>query len=112
MTYTLRLTLIFICATTFWYVMRKIRKSQIQIEDSIYWIVFSTLLLVLSIFPKLGETGARFIGVMSPVNFIFLLMIAVILFKNFSLSIKISQLDNQVKQLTQEIALHKNETIT
>ena len=109
MTYTLRLMLLVICTITFLYVMRKIRKSQMQIEDSIYWIAFSVLLLILSIFPILGEIGSRLLGIISPVNFMFLFIIAILIFKVFSLSIKVSQLDNRLKQLSQYIALEKNE---
>ena len=53
MSVMLRTALIIISALTLWYTARKIRKSQLQIEDSIFWLVFPAALVVLSIFPIL-----------------------------------------------------------
>ena len=37
---------------TFLFVMKLIRKSTVRIEDTLFWIVFSIVLILLSIFPK------------------------------------------------------------
>ena len=72
MSVMLRTALIIISALTLWYTARKIRKSQLQIEDSIFWLVFPAALVVLSIFPDIASWAADQLGVQSPVNFIFL----------------------------------------
>lgn len=105
MTVSLRIVLLVICLITFWYVVRKIRKSQIQIEDAVFWIILSFVLLILAVFPSIARLGARILGVLTVTNFVFLAIIFVLLIKLFSLSIHLSQMDNRIKQLAQQIAL-------
>lgn len=105
MSLALRIILIVMAILSFVYFIRKIRKSQMKIEDAIYWTVFSIMIIVLSIVPELVIFVADAIGVESPVNFLFLAIIFLILLKLFSMSIKISQLENKVSVLTEEIAI-------
>ena len=59
MTITLRIFLIlFSVATAFW-VFRRIRKSQVMIEDSVFWLVFSMLLVLMGIIPDIVSWGAN-----------------------------------------------------
>ena len=51
------------------YVLRKIRYSKFKIDDSIFWICFSFILILISIFPGVLTVGAKKLGVISPVNF-------------------------------------------
>ena len=97
MSIMLRTALIVISLLTLWYTARKIRKSQLQIEDSIFWMAFPAALVILSVF----------LGVQSPVNFIFLAVIFILIVKIFSLSLRISQLDTKIRTLTQEIAIRE-----
>ena len=60
----------------FW-ILRKIRKSQVRIEDSVFWLLFSLGLILLSLFPQLASWAANLIGVVSPVNFVFLSIISI-----------------------------------
>lgn len=105
MTTIFRVVLILASFATAFYMLRKIRHSKIQIEDSIFWIIFSGAVAVISVFPKIADFMARSLGIFSTVNFIFLFMIFVLLVRSFSTTIRISQLDNKIKQLTQEIAV-------
>ena len=70
------------------YVVRKIRKSQMKIGDSIYWIFLVFFIVLLSIFPTICYHLADYIGIESPVNLIFLLVIFVLMGKIFSLTVK------------------------
>ena len=49
------------------------------------------------------------LGTMSTANFIFLLMIFLLLVKSFSMSLRISQLETRLKDLVQRIALDNND---
>lgn len=89
------------------YVLRKIRYSQYKIEDSIFWICFSFILVFFSIFPGILTEAAKKLGVMSPVNFIFLLIIFLLILKIFLLSRKVSELEEKLKQLVQKMAKEK-----
>ena len=46
MTPTLRVVLIVVSILTTFMIMRKIRQSKLQIEDSIFWLGFSSILIV------------------------------------------------------------------
>ena len=52
----MKLSVVFIVASllTFIFVILKIRKNGLNIDDSIIWIIWSILLLVLSFFPGIA----------------------------------------------------------
>lgn len=93
------------------YVLRKIRYSKYKIEDSIFWICFSFVLIVVSIFPGILTFGAKKLGVISPVNFVFLIIIFLLLLKIFLISRKVSELEDKLKRLVQKIAKEKVEEV-
>ena len=109
MTTILRIVLIITCLLTCYYTLHKIRKAQMQIEDSIFWILISVLLVFISLFPGIAYNISSLLGIGSPVNFVFLAMIFILLFKVFSMSIKISQLEYKIRNLVQQIAKKTNE---
>lgn len=86
--------------TTFW-ILRKIRKSQVRFEDAVFWLLFSLGLIMMSIFPQLIDWTADLIGIVSPVKFVFLAIIFVLLIKEFLLSIKVSQLEYKLRTFAQ-----------
>lgn len=105
MTILFRIVLILVSFCTSFFILRKIRQAKMQIEDSIFWILFAGAVLLISIFPKIADFFARALGIYSTVNFIFLFMIFVLLIRNFYVTIRLSQLDGEIKELTQEIAI-------
>lgn len=109
MSLVLRIVLIIASLLTTIYIMKKIRNSKAQIEDSIFWILFALMLIVISIFPQIPSAISRLLGIAAPVNFLFLFMIFVLLVKIFSMSLKISALETRLRNLTQEIAIRSKE---
>lgn len=107
MTMEFRIVLIVVSLITLLGIVRKVRHAKVQIENSIFWIAFSTLLFIISIFPIIAEWASDLIGTYSTVNFIFLFVIFILLVNQFSNSVKISQLENRIKDLTQEIAVRE-----
>lgn len=105
MTILFRIVLILVSFCTSFFIIRKIRQAKMQIEDSIFWILFAGAVLLISIFPQIADFCARALGIYSTVNFIFLFMIFVLLIRNFYMTIRLSQLDGEIKELTQEIAI-------
>ena len=105
MSVTLRVLLLLVNFSTVWYAMRKIRKSQMQVQDTVFWVGLFGFTLLLAAFPALGMWMAELVGVYSPVNLVFLLIMFVLLVKVFLQSIQISQMDKKIKSLTQRIAL-------
>ena len=109
MSIILRIALIVFSFLALVFTLRKIRKTQLDIDDSIYWIISSVLLLVLSIFPDIAIYASELLGIESPANFVFLFFIAVILIKLFSLSIEISVLRTRLNRLVQKLAIKEAE---
>lgn len=89
------------------FMLLRIRASQIQIRDAIFWIVLALALLVVSIFPQLIAWASQLLGFMAPINFVYLLVIFILLIRSFSSSVRISMLDARVQQLTQRLALYE-----
>jgi len=71
MTITLRIVLLLASVLNCAWIIQKIRKSQAKIEDSIFWILLSGILVCMSIFPQIVKWGAAVTGVQSTVNFVF-----------------------------------------
>lgn len=109
MTLELRIVLIVVSILTTMLLMRKIRQSKLQIEDSIFWIGFSGILIVFSIFPKVPAIMAELAGTYTTANFIFLSTIFLLIVKMFHMSIKMSQLETKMKELVQKMALDEHE---
>ena len=105
MTIWFQIVLIIVSLATVTFILRGIRKSQVQINDSLFWIFFSLVLLIFSVFPKLAEIIARALGIVSAVNFIFLFIIFLLLINQYQLTVRLSKLDTNFKNLVQTIAL-------
>ena len=105
MALTLRLVLIFACVISSIYTLRKIRKSKLSVDDAFYWIFFSFILLIIGIFPEIAEFFAHLLGIQSPSNFVFLVMIFLVLFKLFSVAIDISVQKHRLNNLIQRLAI-------
>lgn len=101
----LRILLVLFSALTLLYMIKKIRNSKLQIEYSIFWIIFSLLLLLMSLFPSAVIFLANLLGIQSTVNFVFLCIIFILMLKIFMMTIELSQLENKVKELTQKISI-------
>ena len=92
-----------------YYILKRIRQSKLQIEYAIFWIVFSGILLIFSLFPFLVALLTRMIGMELPVNFIFLFFILILILKAFFQTIETSALENKVRNLTQRLAIEEKD---
>ncbi len=101
----LRFLLVIASFSLFIYLIHKIKKSQMKIEDSIYWIFLSLCFLILSIFPNIAIVIGKWMGIESTVNLVFLVIIFMLLVKSFLQSVKISQMEYKINSLVQEIAI-------
>lgn len=107
MSSSIRVLLILGSLLTVIYLLSRIRKSKMQIEDSLFWLAFSGVLIVISIFPEIPFWCSRLLGFEAPINFVYLVIIFLLILKLFYMSIKISQMDNRIRILTQRIALNQ-----
>lgn len=103
----IRICLILGSLITAGYILRRVRLSKVQIEDTIFWLLFSAVLLVLAVFPGIAYWVSGLLGFMSPINFVYIVVIFLLLAKQFFMSIKISQLDSRLRILTEQVALNE-----
>ena len=60
MTVTLRVVVIVASVLTAGMILQKIRQSKLVIEDSIFWLAFSSILILFSLFPGLPNWLGKF----------------------------------------------------
>lgn len=101
----LQVILIIGCLFTYWYIIRKIKKSNVRIDDIIIWIIGLFILLIFSLFPNIPALLTKLIGVEAAVNTIFFIVIFFLFMMVFLLTVKVSQLHEKMKDLTHQLAL-------
>jgi hypothetical protein len=107
MSAVVRIILIFASVCLLVFIGRSIKKSKMRIEDSIFWMLLAVAILLLSIFPQIATLASDAMGFQAPVNFIFLFFIFILLMKGFATSKHVSELENKVKELSQQIAVDR-----
>ncbi len=105
----LRVALIIMSVITFFFVMNQIRRSKIEIGESLFWIVMSVILVIISIFTQIPAFFSRLLGIQSPSNFVFLVAIFFIMLKLFTLSIEVAKEKQRMKSLIENVALKEKE---
>lgn len=110
MTIELRIVLIICSLMAFILCVKKVRQSKMRVADSVIWTIGSFILILMSIFSGAVQWIATKLGFMAPVNFVFLVVIGFLLIECFISNLKISMLNEKVKNLNHYIALeeHKN----
>ena len=109
MTVILRIILILASVLMLIYMVRKVRKSKVQIERTVFWIVFGIFIIVISIFPKVIYWTASVLGIQSPANLVWITVIFILLVKQFMTTLELSELETKFKNLVEEIALKRYE---
>ena len=94
----LRIILVVISMLSMMNVMKRVRRFKLQIENSIFWIIFSLLLILVAVFPDPMFWLADLLG----------FVIFILLIKTFNLTLEISQLQYKIQELVQKIALDEN----
>lgn len=105
MSLTMRLLLLIGAVGTLIYFLRKIRKNRLDIDYSIFWILFGGVLAIVGIFPGIMAWASDLLGIMSPANMVFLLVIFLLIIKLFSMTVKLSIMEHKLRKLTQHIAI-------
>lgn len=109
MTITLRIILILASTLSFILCVRKIKKSELKIENSIIWLLGSLLLILMSVFSNAVTWISSILGFEAPVNFVWMCAIGFLLIEIFLDNIRISNLNEKLKNLNHYIALKENE---
>lgn len=103
----LRILLIISAVFTVYYILKRINKEKMKIQNAVFWILFSVIVLILAIVPQIVIQMTKWLGVASPVNFVFLVFIFFAYIKLFSVSAKLSTLEDKIGTLACEEALKR-----
>ena len=109
MSWAMRILLILGSVMTAVYVLRRVRNSRMRTGDSVFWLFFSLILVLLGIFPGIAIRFSEWIGVQSAANLVFLIVIFLLIIKLFLMDQRISKLDMQITRTVQTIAIHERE---
>lgn len=101
----LRGLLIFASVAILYWILHKIRKAKVKMEDAIFWMIFSGILIILAVFPQIAYGLSHILSIISPANLIFLVMIWILVIKVFSLSVSVSLLEEKISILSAEMAI-------
>ena len=105
MSTTLRILLLIVAVLTTFWILNRIRRMKVKMEDAIFWVVFAAVLLILGLFPSITYRLTQLIGIISPANLIFLVIIFLLMEKVFTMSIIQSQMEDKITILSAELAL-------
>ena len=109
MTITLRVILIIGSLIAFFLCVKRIKQAKLKVSNSVMWMVGCLILILMSIFSNVVEWISAKLGFIAPVNFVFLTMIGFLLIQMFIYNIRISELNEKIKDLNHYIALKENE---
>lgn len=107
MSLTMRILLIAGSLLTALYVLLRVRKSRMRTEDSVFWLVFSLILVLMGLLPDLVTGLASRIGVLSAANLVFLIVIFLLIIKLFLMDQRISDLHRQTTETAQTVAIRE-----
>lgn len=82
-----------------------LKKKKLSVQYSIIWLFSGFVLLVFALFPYVVLVMGDILHIISPVNFVFMVVLCFVLLILLSLSAAVSQLTEKNKSLTQNAAL-------
>ena len=98
-----------VCVVVFVFVVDMVRKRRLREEYSVLWLVTSVVMFVLVLRYHWLVALTALIGAGLPTSTLFLCSIIFLMLLSIQFCIKISRLTDQVKNLSQENALMRNE---
>lgn len=102
---TLRLWLLAGVIVYFGVILVALRKKSLTLKYSLLWMLSALLLLIIVIFPQIINGVTKLLGIASPVNAVFTIVLFLVLMILISLSVIVSKQHAQIKKLIQSVAL-------
>ena len=107
MSLSLRSALILGAVLTAAVMLKRIRKQTVQIEHAMFWLLFSLLLVVLACCPFVIYLIAKPLGIISPANLVFAIIILILIVKMFQMTLEMSRMETKISELAQHIAIRE-----
>lgn len=105
MALSLRIFLIVICLTFFGVVIFMLRRDKLNLKYTLVWLLTSFVMLLFSVFPEIAFAISALIGIVEPVNAVFLFAVLFILLILFTFTIIITRVSARIRKLAQDAAL-------
>lgn len=102
---SLRIFLILSAVLALVVIVCKIRKTEIQISDSVFWFFFLGSFVLFAIFPQVAHAFSDFFGFDATSNFIFFYAVGSLIIRNFTLTLQIARIRSRFTLLVQQLAL-------
>ena len=93
-----------IVAALVW-IANMVRKQALDIRFALSWVTVGGVVLILDVFPGIMNYLVHLLGIELPVNMMFFFGFCFTLLLLFILTVKVSKQEEQLKRLTQELAL-------
>lgn len=97
--------LVILIITAFTILTNQIRRKKLQLQYSLNWMMLLLIILILVIFPQIINWFSIITGIGVPVNLVFFLGFCFVLILVYSLTLSVSKLSAENKELAQKIAL-------
>ena len=85
------------------------RSTTIRIADSTFWFLFALGIVILAVFPRVAYVFCDILNIESPVNFVYLVIIAILVIRHFMTTVEIAHLRSKLTSLVQEEGLERHE---
>lgn len=109
MTLRLQVILFLVSIAALYFIFKLIANGVLQLKYSILWLVIGMVFTIMAIFPKILDVISEALGVVTPVNALFLIGYIFLIALIFSLTMAVSKYSDKVRELVQQIALLKKE---
>lgn len=87
------------------WIANMVRRQVLDLKYALSWLTVGTAVLILDLFPGMMNRLVHLLGIELPVNMMFFFGFCFTLFLVFILTVKVSRQSEQLKRLTQEVAL-------
>lgn len=105
MTIQLQIMLIVFSILFFLVILKYIKKARLSTDIAIVWILWAIGLIVMCLVPGAVNLMTRMLGIYAPINAVFLIMIFLLYCLVFYLCVRMSMLEDKVKNLVQHVAM-------
>ena len=90
---------------TFWMVVELLRRRRLRERHAVWWLLATTLALIVGIFPEVLVWATGVVGVVLPTNLVFFVSIAILVLVCIQHSAELTDLEAETRVLAERSAL-------
>lgn len=109
MTLQLRIILLVLLFLALILFFHRLKGQKLALQYSLSWLILLFVLVVVTLFPGILDVVTGLSGIELPINMVFFLGFLFILMIIYNLTVAISKMSNEIKNLTQKVALLEKE---